>query len=564
MPVKLRKQLTKTSGKPRLTGLPNKNYLTTVGGSESGATVAITLAVVLAVIAGTAVVAQRSFDGFIGSRFQGRAKDARLTAEAGTAFIISEWNRPRNRGLYRGSAMSGWNSGTDITKNQCTAGAENGFNISSASEPESDATQFFDGRKVNLAGDPTRRFRLAKAVFTPSPDGETRLPSFTTTPTSFTGTQDPIGSINSRRGFLELHIEGYIYNGDNEIAKSTIVREFIIEPKCCDRSFGILNPNDPSLGNDSRPCPGRVDPPLGDIALVSGLNEGGLASGAGSGSLNLKLQDGTTNLNQVSCIPIADRIDCGGSFRNSRIRVSGGGRDSFVAYGPKPINIDSPPGLSGISELSTSIPAIITDNLTIGYGVEDGEHDFCSLDTHPEDGSMAYHCRISSITLRGGKQLAIDTTNYPVYLYLQEGASSSINLTGSGSTETPILHKNENGIVGFEGTTDFQIRGLRKDSPSCDNGQSFTFTGNSNSSSLIWAPCANTIFSGTTSWNGILWTNDLNLSGNATLNLAIPNNNSRCSDFANNDPSRPAICDILTTTAPNDWSARSINFTKFF
>ena len=53
--------------------------------SEEGATVAIALVVALAVIAGTAIVAQRSFDGLLGSVFQGRAKDARLIAEAGTA-----------------------------------------------------------------------------------------------------------------------------------------------------------------------------------------------------------------------------------------------------------------------------------------------------------------------------------------------------------------------------------------------------------------------------------------------------------------------------------------------
>ena len=133
--------------------------------SSEGATVAIALVVALAVIAGTAIVAQRSFDGLVGSVFQGRAKDARLTAEAGTAFIISEWNRPANRRLYTGLPMGSWES----AKNRCTAPAPT-YDVANASNPTLQATSFKNGAEVSLpssSNDTTRSFKLIRATFTP-------------------------------------------------------------------------------------------------------------------------------------------------------------------------------------------------------------------------------------------------------------------------------------------------------------------------------------------------------------------------------------------------------------
>jgi hypothetical protein len=320
MPVKLRKQLTKTAGKPRLIGLPIKNYLTTVGGSESGATVAITLAVVLAVIAGTAVVAQRSFDGFIGSRFQGRAKDARLTAEAGTAFIISEWNRPANRALYTGVPMNQWAT----TKNQCTAPSP-AFDINAADSPTSDATSFANGAEVELpsGNDGTRRtFRLLRATFASNNRNNTF--SITASPASTSGSSPVISQANAR-GFLELEIEGRIYQAGSQdpVATSRVIREFIVEPKCCNRSFGGILPNDPDsainpLGNDSRSC-GAGGPTFGEMSVVTGLGGGGLTPQSGSGALSLLVGTGNDSLSQVTCNPPGGATSCPG-FQGKTIK----------------------------------------------------------------------------------------------------------------------------------------------------------------------------------------------------------------------------------------------------
>ena len=94
-----------------------------------------------------------------------QSKDARLTAEAGTAFIISEWNRPANRRLYTGLPMGSWES----AKNRCTAPSPT-YEVANASNPTLQATSFKNGAEVSLpssSNDTTRSFKLIRATFTP-------------------------------------------------------------------------------------------------------------------------------------------------------------------------------------------------------------------------------------------------------------------------------------------------------------------------------------------------------------------------------------------------------------
>lgn len=239
--------------------------------NEEGSTVAIALVVALAVIAGTAIVAQRSFDGLVGSVFQGRAKDARLTAEAGSAFIISEWNRPANRRLYTGLPMENWST----AKNRCTA-PEPDFNIGSASNPTLAATSFANGNEVTLPGsgsDFSRRFVLVSAKFTPGTAAGRGAPfSVTGNPVASTSGSPAISETNAR-GFLELVVEGRVYGAGSQspVVTSRITREFIVEPKCCTRSFGGVIINTPDLGNDFRACPGQSALPLQPLVMFPSL-----------------------------------------------------------------------------------------------------------------------------------------------------------------------------------------------------------------------------------------------------------------------------------------------------
>jgi hypothetical protein len=573
MTVKLRKQLTKTTGKLRLTGFPSKNHLATVGGSESGATVAVTLVVVLAVIAGTAVVAQRSFDGLVGSVFQGRAKDARLTAEAGTAFIISEWNRPANRRLYTGLPMGSWST----AKNRCTAPSPD-FNIANAPNPTAAATSFANGNEVTLPGggaDFSRRFVLISATFTPGTAAGRGNP-FTVTgnPVASAGDFPAISETNTR-GFLEIVVEGRVYRAGSQTpdATSRITREFIVEPKCCTRSFGGVIINAPDLGNDFRECPGESDLPIGDLAIVTGIGGGGGLT-ASSGNSSLKITDATpSKLNSLTCTRPPESTAGTCDFRTNDLQTELGPID----YEIKPITLPNPPSIAdarttfcaaqpgGPSPCTILNGTGLNINSATTIDSNDAGTSNCHRGSHPPGSAEAYHCIVSSISLSGaGSALTVDTTSRPVYFYLQQNAQN-INVGGNGV----INHQNNGSNAPLSLTNRFQIRGITKPSGSaCTSSQDFDLRGNASTAMFIWGPCANTSMRGTTDFGGIIWTNTLNFSGGGTgtISLAIPSNPGTCVPGSSAVPCSVLedIGELDPNSKPIDWAARSINFTRFF
>jgi hypothetical protein len=536
--------------------------------SEEGATVAIALVVALAVIAGTAIVAQRSFDGLLGSVFQGRAKDARLTAEAGTAFIISEWNRPANRRLYTGLPMGNWST----AKNRCTAPSPN-FDIASASNPTEAATSFANGKEVTLPGGGSfsRRFVLISATFTPGSTAGRGTPfAVTGNPVASTGTSPAISETNAR-GFLELVVEGRVYGtGQSPVATSRITREFIVEPKCCTRSFGGVIINIPDLGNDFRACPGQSDLPIGDLAIVTGIGGGGGLS-ASSGNSALKIRDATgSKLNSITCTRPEGSTAGTCDFRTNDLSVE---NNKKIDYEIKPITLPNPPSISdarasfcGATSPCTILNGTglnITSATTINSNAANTSN--CHRGSYPPGSDDAYHCIVSSINLNGsGSTLNVDTTTRPVYIYLQEN-SQNITVNGQGR----INHLINGSTADISFTNRFQIRGITKPSGSaCTSSQNFTLTGNASTAMFIWGPCASTTMNGTTNFGGIIWTNNLNFSGggNGVISLAIPSNPGTCVPGSSEVP-----CSVLEDTnnlnpssKPIDWAARSINFTRFF
>lgn len=536
--------------------------------SEEGAIVAIALVVALAVIAGTAIVAQRSFDGLLGSVFQGRAKDARLTAEAGTAFIISEWNRPVNRRLYTGLSMGSW----PTARNRCTAPSPD-FDIASAPYPTEAATSFANGNEVTLPGGGSfsRRFVLISATFTPGSTAGRGTP-FTVTgnPVASTGTSPAISETNAR-GFLELVVEGRVYGASQSpVATSRITREFIVEPKCCNRSFGGVIINTPDLGNDFRSCPGQSDLPIGDLPIVTGIGGGRGLLGGGTGALLITDQTGT-KLNSITCVRPSTSTSTTCDARTNDLRTSQGPID----YEIKPISLPNPPSISDAraSFCGATSPCTILNgaglNITSATTINSNAANTtnCHRGSYPPGSDEAYHCIVTSIDLNGSSRiLTIDTTDSPVYLYLQQN-NQNITLRGNGNNAGSIIHLNNASIAPISLTNRLQIRGIPVPSNSaCTSSQAFSLGGNSGSAMFVWAPCANTTMNGTTDFSGILWTNELTLSGNATLKLATPSNPGTCVPGSSVVP-----CSVLEDTGnlnpsskPIDWAARSINFTRFF
>lgn len=540
--------------------------------NETGATVAIALIVALAVIAGTAIVAQRSFDGFLGSVFQGRAKDARLTAEAGTAFIISEWNRPANRRLYTGLPMGSWST----AKNRCTAPSPD-FNIDSAANPTAAAISFANGNEVTLPGggtDISRRFVLISAAFTPG--------SAAGRGTKFTVTGNPVASSppdaypaiseTSSRGFVELVVEGRIYRAGSQtpVAASRITREFVVEPKCCNRSFGGAIINTPDLGNDFRSCPGKSDLPIGDLPIVTGIGGGKGLIGGGTAALLITDETGR-KLDSITCIrpPVSTDTTC--DARTNDLTT----KDGDIDYVIKPISLPNPPSIADArsSFCGDISPCTILNGTGLNISSattidsDDPDNANCHRGSYPPDSKEAYHCIVSAIDLDGRNDvLTIDTTDRPVYLYLQQ-SDADIALKGNGNNVGSIVHQNSGSPASLPLTDRLQIRGIPVPSNSaCTSSQDFDLGGNSSSGIFIWAPCAKTTMTGTTNFGGILWTNDLRITGTSTLTLSIPSSPGTCVPGSSAVPCRALedIGKLDQDSKPIDWAARSMNFTRFF
>lgn len=543
--------------------------------SSEGATVAIALVVALAVIAGTAIVAQRSFDGLVGSVFQGRAKDARLTAEAGTAFIISEWNRPANRRLYTGLPMGSWES----AKNRCTAPSPT-YDVANASNPTLQATSFKNGAEVSLpssSNDTTRSFKLIRATFTPGSAAGRGTPLIVTgNPVSATALGPAISEANPR-GFLELVVEGRIYKSGiaNAVATSIVTREFIVEPKCCNRSFGGIIQNATDLGNDFRACAGNSDLPIGDLAILTGIGGGEGLNKTGDNSSS-KIIDSTGNkLGSITCTRPNGAASNTCSARTATEDVQTGfpsRKLGIIDYVIKPITIPSPPSISdarlqfcnGVIAGCTILSGAglnITNGATINSNNANTTN--CHRGQFPPGSAEAYHCIVNDIDLSGnGETLTVDTTGRPVYLYLQ-GDNQDIDLGGNAG----IIHRRSGVNAPISDTNRLQIRGIPKPlNSTCIDEQDFDMRGNSGTAVFIWAPCAETEFRGTSTFAGIIWTNDLDFDGGVNLTLAIPSNPGTCLPGSTIIP-----CKVLEDvgllpqgSAPIDWAARSINFTRFF
>jgi hypothetical protein len=526
-----------------------------VAKGESGMAMGVAFIVVLAIIIATAALTTRAFDGLLGSRFQGDAKDARLVAESGTSFIISEWNKPRNRGLYQGVAMANWTVGEPSLVNACTGDPPDFKDNTQA--PEATALAFANGQEVSVDGDTTRKFRLNRVTIS-SPDGQK---VFQTSP-SITSVKDgpPLG--NAVFGLVRLEVEGRIYRGASAtpVATSVVTREFEVVRKCCNKSFGLGLVNETELGIDSRKCeiPASNDFSIADLAIITGLSglTGSGLTNDGTKALNVTLKDGTI-LPSITCIPPPDKLTCSGGNTKGFLAT----KDGDIPYVTAPISFPPPPSLpSGIVGVLD-----IKGSLTISSNSKANTEDVnkaCDLREDNGDGTLAYHCNLAGIKLSGGSTLAVDTTDYPVYLYLQAN-ESNISVGGGGL----INHVN----TAAGATADrLQIRGINSPfTPAASTTQDFSFAGNSISGDYtIWAPYATTKFTGTSDAAGLVWTNNATITGTTAITVPITKGDitKKCSEVPTSLPC--LILDDSKTTkggSPTfDWVARAIRFTRMF
>lgn len=590
----------------------------------------IILLAVLGILIGAGTLVSRTTQGQLGSLANSQTYGARKAAEAGISRLIGEWNKQENRMLLAsGSPASSWNTSTQQLRNPCTA---IGPSLSSATPiGGADLDAYRTGAWIDVVNNDTndikRRYRLRRVTFRKSnrkisttkytqtafgtdsssvPSGEKEFPNMsantpgTPGPPSTPGTEAPkpftLGDAKDSHGYLEVEVEGQVLRNGTVMASSRVVKEFQVVPKCCWRSYGrtLATGSPPAYevyGSDWRSC----DPPSGftpgKLAMLTGLNGGGLTTDNGD-AWSLRV-DGLGKLNPIICTTSATTCD---------------GPDGDTLPDSNQVEIDSSDGKIGVTSFNIKIPdppAIPSGGFTMGpldskptqkvnggnalkaetiTPIDDGKTGIISLPSIGlnqvgatnycgfKDG--AYHCRILSVKLPGNKIIQVDTTKAPVYLYLQDppppDTSGSIDIKGTAG-----LQHLYNGANAPSSQADrLQIRGLPRTS---NASQSFELSGDSvNTSMFIWAPVSNLSLGGNATYKGIAWVNNLGFYGNAQVTVPAPNGmaNDPAADVCpENLPPNAVYCrlfrNIMTGMSPPiplafDWLARSETYTKFY
>ena len=582
----------------------------------------IVLLAVLGILIGAGTLVSRTTQGQLGSLANSQTYGARKAAEAGISRLIGEWNKQENRMLLAsGSPASTWQTSNQWLRNPCTATT---ISLSSATPiGGADLAAYRTGAWIQVvSGDTERRYRLRRVTFRKSnrqisttkytqaafgtdrssvPSGAKPFPDMSTNTSSFEVPKPfTLGEANDSHGYLEVEVEGQVLRNGTVLASSRVVKEFQVVPKCCWRSYDrtLATGSPPAFevyGNDSRDCnpPSGFTP--GKLAVLTGLNGGGLITDNGN-SWSLRVE-GLGKLNPIICTSPYTTCD---------------GPDGDSLPDTNQVEIDSTDGKIGVTSFNIKIPnppIIPSGDFTMGpldgqpskrvnggnalraetinpqddgvsgiinlpyLGLNQvGATNYCGF--KDEDGTgpkeAAYHCRLSSIRLPGNKIIQVDTTRAPVYLYFQD-PSGDIDIRGTAG-----LQHLYNGAPATAAQSDrLQIRGLPRNSN--PTSQTFELSGDSvNTSMFIWAPVSNLSLGGNATYKGITWVNNLGFFGNTNVTVPAPNGLESdpaadvCPEIL---PPNAVYCrlfrDILTGMSPPiplafDWVARSETYTRFF
>ena len=560
----------------------------------AGFSMAVVVIALLAVVLTTLAVVSRTTLGHLGSLFTSQNAESRGAAEAGITKLIADWNQVPNRMLLAsGSAASTWLSTSQQLRNPCTATSNALASATPIGGP--DLARYRSGDWINVvSADETRRYRLRRLTF--KDQGRSRLKTVYTQasfgtdtntagyPVLSSGTSssavappfslaDPANS----HGYLEVEMEGQVLRGGVVVATSRVIKEFQVVPKCCRNSFGrtLATSSHAAVvyGNDSRTCGLFSGLSPGDLALVTGLNGGGLTLDNGNAWTLRVVVDGTeTKVDPILCTsPYAncDGTDANSSADAAPVEISSA--DGTIAVTPYNIVIPDPPlipvsgftmGPSDNTSIASLTARAIGNNSTLtlpAHGLTSNPR-YCGY----KDG--AFHCRLSSIDLNGNNKITVDTTAAPVYLYLQDSPGSIDLLGGEG-----LEHRYNGALATSADALRFQIRGARRGgTPSI---QTFDLSGNSiDTASFIWAPVASLTLGGSSQYRGLAWVNNLGFFGSTDVVIPTPNGAGACPE---NPPVSDVYCQLygLLDTANGgatgirgafDWIARSVNLTKLY
>lgn len=581
---------------------------------QRGFSLAMVLIVLMVAIVSAGALAMRSASSHSGSLQLSASRQAREAAENGITEIVGELNRPQNRRLLvSGTSPDKWGSATDITqRNPCqnlngsvvTPTASVGTVANNTWKSAGDKVQYVlrSVRYANRARSALLRFGYATAGLGGANQTENEGGYNNNTPPPGVPNADvnldPVRTATVENfGYLQLEVQGRVLSpGSNTdtLATATVVKEYEVIPKCCNRSFsgpssdgtGATPLGTPlySFGNDQRACGGTAA-----LGLLFGFNNGTLTVNGTAGSvqqLNFAPGDNNplptlpnTSLQSALCITTSPTANnCASS---NPIPVAGGSKVPVI---PIIFDVDPPPGATP--------PA--TESISGGgyFRVNPNNPDQMQRCTLEPDGSINpstctiadycqrvtgstvadFHCRVTNISLSGTNIIHFDTSRATIALFLN-AAPGIVDLQESSQ----LLHRYCGPLSNPPGT-------LPDDGSGCPTqaapaqftrlsffgnqaSNSFNFRGGAEGTAMfIYFPRGNVEISADATASGSIWTNNLTLNNSFSFTSAAP--------AANCASASSGFCFILrgslaagqggASAALFDWVARSPVTTRLY
>lgn len=509
---------------------------------ERGLTLLVALVAAVVIVSAAASLASRTLSTQLGSSHLSESREAREAAEAGMATVIGELNRERNRQLLTAAvAMTAWSSPSNeaVLTNVC----------SNTTDPTPDPGTLALGRGTPqpVAGSNGKlQFTLISLeVSSADRSGSFRSSSNgTVTNTSYNPRlihpDDPQGF-----GYLRLEVKGEAMNGAGAVISSTtLLRDFKLIPKSCRRSPA------PPFGNEVRASLMRP--------LIVGFNGGGFTTISNGIKIDPSLEQavcliqpnaskcGGSNPTEVDRKPVlpmpmgsllnewlpADRrYPCPGaaSTCTTSTVVTSTSQNYIGINGAKKPRI----GKLAIPKNTTAETYPIASDPNNKISTGGIEPNCIPLPEPPPSTETGFHCRLKSVTLEGDNDLYIDTSNGPIYLYLNNSWSASpisYNPTSPSNTLS-IIHTycnpapTGNSVCTKPSYPDSNPTGARPIRAMIFTDIAGTLDLSSDQSIngfFLWAPLLNVAVSNANknpAFTGALWVNDLGLGPGSWLSF---------------------------------------------
>jgi hypothetical protein len=378
-------------------------------------------------------------------------------------------------------------------------------------------------------------------------------------------------------GHLQLEVQGRVQRAGRTLATATVVKEYEVIPKCCERSYGgpsIAGTFPFSLGNDQRNCGG-----ISDLGLLFGFNNGTIQVSGRAGSIQEYDPENPTtpiNLERILCVTTSPTAsNCVPPSSTSPVPVSGG---RSIDVTPTIFNPDPPPTFGGTGGAAGVITGsgyyrpnnartdIERCNATVTGGTINltscSDVNFCE---RVAGSTVAdYHCRMNRLRITSGR-VYFDTSRGTIALFFNETSSASSSGTVFVGGSADLFHR----FCNPEPTP--ATRGCTLAAPAAQftrlsfyGGRShnnFTFRGTGEATSMfIYFSNGTVEIGGSSTANGAIWTNDLLLNGSFLSSTPATS----CATVSN------GFCVILDGALPGgrgsafDWVARSPVTTRVY